>query len=129
MAQYESRDGEGAAEEEEQDIPTMQKVAVLFVALGQETAGEVMKFLTDYEIEEITQAVAGLKNISVEMQDKVMEEFETHLLAGEWVSQGGYGLRPRGSGTSRGTAQGAGDPRPGLQHPILRLLHAQECGS
>ena len=38
----------------------MTKVAILFVALGQETAGEVMKFLNDYEIEEITHAVAAL---------------------------------------------------------------------
>ena len=105
MAQYESRnEEEGAAEEDEQEIPTMQKVAVLFVALGQETAGEVMKYLTDYEIEEITQAVAALKNITVEMQDKVMEEFETHLLAGEWVSQGGMDF-------ARGALERAVGPR------------------
>ena len=75
--------------EEEPELPVMQKVAILFVALGQETCGEVMKFLSDYEIEEITGAVANLKSISVELQDKVLEEFEQHLLAGEWVSQGG----------------------------------------
>ena len=82
----------------------MQKVAILFVALGQETAGEVMKFLTDYEIEEITQSVANLKNVSVEMQDKVLEEFEQHLLAGEWVSQGGLDF-------ARGALERAVGPR------------------
>ena len=40
------------ADEEEGEIPVMQKVAILFIALGQETCGEVMKFLSDYEIEE-----------------------------------------------------------------------------
>ena len=30
----------------------MQKVAILFVALGQESAGEVMKYLSEYEIED-----------------------------------------------------------------------------
>ena len=59
------------------------------VALGEEVSGEVLKHLNDYEIEEITQAIAGLKNISVELMDRVLEEFEQHLLAGEWVSQGG----------------------------------------
>ena len=48
-------------EDDEFEIPIMQKVAILFVSLGQDAAGEVMKFLTDYEIEEITQAVAALK--------------------------------------------------------------------
>jgi len=90
MAQYDEK-GKGAdgGEDEEYEMPAMMKVAILFVALGQETAGEVMKFLNDYEIEEITQAVAGLKNVTVEMQDQVLEDFEQILLAGAWVSQGG----------------------------------------
>ncbi|MBT6150219.1 MAG: hypothetical protein HOH74_32555, partial [Gemmatimonadetes bacterium] len=96
----------GAADEEEgeAELPTMQKVAILFVALGQEAAGEVMKFLSDYEIEEITQAVANLKTVSVEMQDRVMEEFETHLMAGEWVAQGGMDF-------ARGALERAVGPR------------------
>ncbi len=104
MAQYEDRNEDGQDEDEEAGIPTMQKVAILFVALGQETAGEVMKFLTDYEIEEITQSVANLKNVSVEQQDKVMEEFEQHLLAGEWVSTGGMDF-------ARGALERAVGPR------------------
>ena len=75
--------------EEEADIPLQQKVAIVMVALGEEVSGEVMKHLSDFEIEEITQAIAGLKNISVDVMDKILEEFEQHLIAGEWVSQGG----------------------------------------
>jgi len=90
MAQYDEKGkGTDGGEDEEYEMPAMMKVAILFVALGQETAGEVMKFLNDYEIEEITQAVAGLKNVTVEMQDQVLEDFEQILLAGAWVSQGG----------------------------------------
>ena len=74
---------------EEEEIPLEQKVAIVMVALGEEVSGEVMKFLSDYEIEEITQAIASLKTISVELMDKVLEEFEQHLMAGEWISQGG----------------------------------------
>ena len=92
------------AQKEAVDLPVMQQVAVLCVALGQETTGEVMKFLTDYEIEEITQAVASLKNVTVEMQDKVLEEFKQHLLAGEWVSQGGLDF-------ARGALERAVGPR------------------
>ena len=104
MAPRPQRDDGPDSGEEEAELPTMQQVAILFVALGQETAGEVMKFLTDYEIEEITQAVANLKNVTVEMQDKVLEEFEQHLLAGEWVSQGGMDF-------ARGALERAVGPR------------------
>ena len=88
----------------EADLPLMQKVAVVLVGLGQETSGEVMKFLSDYEIEEITQAVAGLKNISIQVTDHVLEEFEQHLMAGEWVSQGGIDF-------ARGALERAVGPR------------------
>ena len=54
------------------------------MSLGEEVSGEVMKHLSDYEIEEITQAIAGLKNISVDVMDRILEEFEQHLIAGEW---------------------------------------------
>ena len=106
MAMAEDRRGAAADDEEEEEagIPVMQRVAILFVALGQESAGEVMKFLSDFEIEEITQAVANLKTVSVEMQDKVLAEFEQHLLAGEWVSQGGMDF-------ARGALERAVGPR------------------
>ena len=90
MAQYGGPEGgEGAQEEEESGLPTMQKVAILMVALGEESSGEVMKHLSDIEVEEITQAIAALKNVPTELMTQVLEDFEQHLLAGEWVSQGG----------------------------------------
>jgi len=80
---------------EDEDAPSedgltrQEAVAVVMVALGEEVSGEVMKHLSDYEIEEITQAIAGLKNVSVEVMDRIIEEFEALLMAGEWISQGG----------------------------------------
>ena len=73
----------------EDGLTQQEAVAVVMVALGEEVSGEVMKHLSDYEIEEITQAIAGLKNVSVEVMDRVIEEFEQLLMAGEWISQGG----------------------------------------
>ena len=80
---------EAEAPEGEAELPLLQKVAVIMVGLGEEIAGEIMKHLSDYEIEAITQAIASLKSISAELIDGVLEVFEQHLLAGEWVSQGG----------------------------------------
>jgi flagellar motor switch protein FliG len=48
-----------------------------------------MKHLTDREIEEITEALATLKNVSADVMDQVLEEFAAGLTAGNWVSQGG----------------------------------------
>ena len=75
---------EGLGDDEDISLPLPQKVAIVMVALGEEVSGEVMKHLSDYEIEEITQAIAGLKNISVDVMDRILEEFEQHLIAGEW---------------------------------------------
>ncbi len=80
----EDRDEEGHG-----DMPPLQQVAILCVGLGQEVAAEILKHLSDYEIEEITQAIAGLKNTPTEVVAQVLEEFKQHLLAGEWVAQGG----------------------------------------
>ena len=88
MAQYETPDQEEGTEED-LELPLPQKVAIVMIALGEETSGEVMKHLSDYEVEEITQAIASLKAIPTNIIDRVLEEFEQHLMAGEWVSQGG----------------------------------------
>ena len=74
---------------EEDELPPLQKIAILFVALGQEAAAEVFKHLGDFEVAEVTQAIADLKNVSVDAQDRVLEEYEQMLLAGDWLSQGG----------------------------------------
>jgi flagellar motor switch protein FliG len=73
----------------DRELPLDQKVAVILVALGPEVAGEVMKNLQDNEVEEITTCIASLKNITPEVMTQVLEEFEQHMLAGAWVSQGG----------------------------------------
>lgn len=65
------------------------RVAILMIALGQETTAEVMKYMNDYEIEEIAQSISELEVVTTEQEDQVLEEFEQLLLAGKYVSQGG----------------------------------------
>ncbi|MEE3232848.1 MAG: flagellar motor switch protein FliG [Candidatus Latescibacterota bacterium] len=73
-----------------QDLLSLrEKAAILMVSLGEETAGEIMKYLADVEIEELTHIITELKNLPNEIQGVVLSEFEQHLLAGEWVNQGG----------------------------------------
>ncbi len=78
-----------AEEEEDHEIPARQKIAVLMISLGQETTAEVMKYLTDMEIEMIAQAISEMEVVTTEQEDEVLEEFEAMLLAGKYVSQGG----------------------------------------
>ena len=74
---------------DEDELSSRQKAAILMVSLGEEAAGEMMKYLADFEIEDITHIITELKSLPNDIQDRVLEEFEQHLLAGEWVNQGG----------------------------------------
>ncbi|MFT5366353.1 MAG: flagellar motor switch protein FliG [Candidatus Latescibacterota bacterium] len=87
-----SRKGFGSMPKEDDDddiMPARQKVAVLMIALGQETTAEVMKYLSDMEVEQIAQSISELDIVTTEQEDTVLEEFEQLLLAGKYVSQGG----------------------------------------
>ncbi|MBT4501596.1 MAG: flagellar motor switch protein FliG [Gemmatimonadetes bacterium] len=75
--------------EGEDELTAPEKAAILMVALGEEAAGDVMKYLADFEIEELTHVITELKSLPTQLQDYILEEFEQHLMAGEWVSQGG----------------------------------------
>ena len=59
--------------EEEEELSPRAKAAILMVALGKEAAGEVMKHLADFEIEEMTQI---LGNMSERVRDFIEEEME-----------------------------------------------------
>ena len=71
------------------DMTPRHKVAILMIALGQETAAQILKYLNDYEIEEITQAIAELKTVTTDQEDEVLQEFEHLLEAGHAISRGG----------------------------------------
>ena len=78
-----------AEEEDGEELSAGIKVAILMISLGQETTAEVMKYLTDVEIEGIAQKIAELDVVTTEQEDEVLEEFEQMLIAGQYVSQGG----------------------------------------
>ena len=42
-----------AEEDDAKEIPASQKVAILMIALGQDTTAEVMKYLSEIEVEQI----------------------------------------------------------------------------
>jgi flagellar motor switch protein FliG len=72
-----------------QQIPLVEQVATVMVALGEELTGEVFKFLSDYEIEETSQAISRLKPVPSDIKQLILDEFRQHLHAREWVVVGG----------------------------------------
>ena len=56
-------------EEDDDIMPAQQKVAILMIALGQETTAEVMKYLTDREVEQIAQTISELDLVTTEQED------------------------------------------------------------
>jgi flagellar motor switch protein FliG len=78
-----------ANEEEVVEVAARTKVAILMIALGQDTTAEVMKYLSEIEVETIAQSITELDVVTTEQEDDVLEEFEQLLIAGKYVSQGG----------------------------------------
>ena len=93
-----------AEEEDTDEVSAGTKVAILMISLGQETTAEVMKYLSDMEIEGIAQNIAELEIVTTEQEDAVLEEFEQMLVAGKYVSQGGLDF-------ARGALEKAMGPR------------------
>ena len=93
-----------AEEEDTDEVSAGTKVAILMISLGQETTAEVMKYLSDMEIEGIAQNITELEIVTTEQEDAVLEEFEQMLVAGQYVSQGGLDF-------ARGALEKAMGPR------------------
>ena len=70
----------------------------------QDTSAEILKYLNDYEIEDIAQTIAELRTVTTDQEDEVLEEFESLLMAGKYVSMGGIDF-------ARGTLEKAMGPR------------------
>ena len=85
-----------------------------------------MKHLSDFEIEEMTQAIAALKNVHIDLMDRILEEFEQHLMAGEWVSQGGADFARQALERAVGP-RATGDTGSDLISDLVRLLYLAQC--
>ena len=67
-----------AEEDEHEETPARKKVAILMIALGQETTAEVMKYLSDIEIEQIAQSISELDVVTTEQEDEILIQVRDH---------------------------------------------------
>lgn len=72
-----------------QVLSGIQKAAILMIALGPENSAQVVKHLSDAEIEQLTLEMANVRKISSEQRDVVVEEFHQMCIANDYISQGG----------------------------------------
>ena len=72
-----------------EDLTPQQKVAVLLIALGEDTAAEIVRYLSDDETERVAQSIAEMTAVPAQLVDEVLEEFEQLLRSGHGVDTGG----------------------------------------
>lgn len=71
------------------DYSGIQKAAILLIALGSERSAEVIKFLNEPEIEQLTLEMAEVRKVSDEDRSLVIEEFHQMCIANSYLTQGG----------------------------------------
>ncbi len=71
---------------EEHKLSGPQKAAILLLFLGEDISAEVMKNLDDDEIHDLVQTIATVEDITPEMIEKVMAEFNTRIISEGYMS-------------------------------------------
>jgi flagellar motor switch protein FliG len=72
-----------------ESIAGIRKAAMLLILLGDKTSGELVKQLSDDEIQLVSREVARLDSISAEQAEALLEEFYQMNMAHEYVVRGG----------------------------------------
>jgi flagellar motor switch protein FliG len=71
------------------DLSGLRKAAILLVTLGADISAEIMKQLTEQEIEDITLEISKIRELPSEAVSEVIEEFAELAGASSYVLQGG----------------------------------------
>lgn len=69
--------------------PGLRKAAILLVVLGEDTASQIYRNLSQGEVEQVTQEIATLKQVTPESVLSVLEEFDRMVLTGQYLARGG----------------------------------------
>jgi flagellar motor switch protein FliG len=73
----------------------VQKSAILLIALGDQASAEILKHLSDEEVQMVSTAIAQLPAISPEDAEMVLEEFHESTAGALHVGQGGVDIAKR----------------------------------
>ncbi|MEE9554813.1 MAG: flagellar motor switch protein FliG, partial [candidate division Zixibacteria bacterium] len=72
-----------------EELTSTQRAAILVVSLGQDIAPKILKELNEADIEMLTVEIANLRDISPSVEEKVLKDASTIIMANKYISQGG----------------------------------------
>jgi len=70
-------------------MDSVQKAALILIAMGVQNAAQVLKNLNESEIEKISIEIAKLRNVPADILGAVIEEYYQLMLANQYIVQGG----------------------------------------
>ncbi|MBD3217209.1 MAG: flagellar motor switch protein FliG [candidate division Zixibacteria bacterium] len=72
-----------------EELTSAQKAAIALISFGTELSAEVLKDLSETELEKITVEIANLKDVPSEIEEQVIKECYDIYMARKYISQGG----------------------------------------
>lgn len=72
-----------------EELTNAQRAAILLVALGDKVSPPVLKILTENEIELLTLEIANMRDIPPEVEERIIKDASTIMMAQKYISQGG----------------------------------------
>ncbi len=72
-----------------QELTGIDKAAMLLVSLGEESSAEILKHLSEDEVEVLTRAIACLPNVVSHQVESILNEFHQMTAAQDFVLKGG----------------------------------------
>ena len=70
-------------------LTSAQKAAIALIAFGSDVSSAVLKDLSDSELEKITVEIANMRDVSAELEEKVIQECYDIYMARTYINQGG----------------------------------------
>lgn len=71
------------------ELTGVQKAAVFVITVGAKTASEMLKSLSESEMERITLEIASMRNVKPEVVDAILKEFYQMMEAKRYILEGG----------------------------------------
>ena len=72
-----------------EELSSNEKAAIILIAMGKEISAQIMRHLSEPEIEKLSTEIAKVENIDSRTEIAVLNEFFSMLKASEYISEGG----------------------------------------
>jgi flagellar motor switch protein FliG len=70
-------------------LTSLRKAAILLIVLGEQASADILKLLSEEEVQKVSREIAKISAIAGEQAETVLEEFHNLAAAGDFVARGG----------------------------------------